>query len=118
MIRRNGEGKLASRKMFDGDGEAQFYSVLNGAEEMYGKGRLFSIVTLEKGCEVGYHVHHGDGETYFILSGEGEYNDNGTLTVLHPGDTSFTDDGEGHSLKCISDEPLKVVALILYTNIQ
>jgi len=114
MIRRSSEDNISRRKVFDGAGEAQFYTILKGAEEMYGKGHLFSMLTLEKGCEVGYHVHHGEGETYFILSGEGEYNDNGTVTVLHPGDTSFTDDGEGHGIKCISDEPLKAIALILY----
>ena len=27
---------------------------------------------------------------------------------------TFVDDGEGHALKCISDEPLEAIALILY----
>ena len=59
-------------------------------------------------------IHHGDGETYCIVSGRGEYNDNGTLVEVGPGDVTFVDDGEGHSLKNIGEEDLVSVALILY----
>ena len=31
--------------------------------------RVYAKVTLKKGCSVGYHVHNGDGEDYFVLSG-------------------------------------------------
>ena len=114
MIRRAEERTVVVKKMFDGAGEAKLAFILNGAEEMYGKGRVFSICTLKPGCEIGWHVHHGDGETYCILSGRGEYSDNGTPVTVGPGDVTFVDDGEGHSLKNIGEEDLVAVALILY----
>lgn len=114
MIRRKDEVPVTSKKMFNGAGEAQSRQILMGPDEMYGKGRLFNLVTLNPGCEIAWHVHHGDGETYFILSGSGEYNDNGNVTTVYPGDTTFVDDGEGHSLLNTGDVPLQAIALILY----
>lgn len=84
------------------------------AEKMYNKGRMFAHGILEKDCEVGWHVHQGDGETFYILSGEGEFNDNGEMTTVRAGDVCFTDEGKGHSLKNLKDEPLTYIALVLY----
>ena len=114
MVRRNEERKVDVKKMFDGDGQVILAHILNGAEEMYGKGRVFSIATLKPGCEIGWHVHHGDGETNYILSGRGEYSHNGTLTEVGPSDVMYVGDGEGHSMKAVGDEPLEMIALILY----
>lgn len=50
---------------------------LLGDKEMDGKVKLFARVTLEPGCSLGYHEHHGNSETYYILTGSGRYNDNG-----------------------------------------
>lgn len=88
---KGGEGYLVNRVILPADG-------------MYGKGRIFNTVTLEKNCEIGWHVHDGDGE----------YNDNGTVTTVRAGDVCFTDSGEGHSMKNLRDEPLVLVALVLY----
>lgn len=96
-----------------GEGYALFKSLIP-AELMGGKGRLFNHCRLEKNCEVGYHVHEGDTETYYILKGEAEYNDNGVMRKLYPGDVSFTASGEGHGIKNLGDEPLEFIALILY----
>lgn len=77
------------------------------------KGKLFNVVTLERDCEVGFHQHVCDCEVYFILSGEGELNDNGVITTVSAGDVVFTDDGESHSILNRHDEPLSMVALVL-----
>ena len=114
MVRRYDERIHEKRKMFGGEGEVLFHRILNGPDEMYGKGRVFSHAVLEKGAEVAWHVHHGDGETYLILKGEGLYNDNGVQRRGEAGDVTFTDDGEGHALRGISDEPLEAIALVLY----
>lgn len=114
MIRRNDERTIDIKQMFGGEGQARMARILENPEEMYGKGRVFSHVCLEKGCEVGWHIHNGDGETYYILRGEGEYSDNGNVVTVRAGDVTFVDDGEGHSLKNNNDEPLEAIALVLF----
>ena len=114
MVRYNKEAKYTEKKMFDGAGMARMRLILETNAEMYDKGRVFNHLFLDPGCEVGWHIHHGDGETYYILKGHGEYNDNGTVVTVGPGDVTFVDDGEGHSLKNIGDEPLEAIALILF----
>ena len=114
MIRRSDEKTVDVRKMFDGAGEAVMHRILNGADEMYGKGRVFSHLHLKPGCEVGWHVHQGDGETYYILRGRGLYNDNGTEVEVGPGDVTFVDSGEGHALLNNGEEELEAIALILF----
>lgn len=114
FIRRSDEKISESKIMFGGSGPAVMTKLLNGAEEMGGKGRVFNHFRLEKGCEIGWHIHRGDCETYYILKGEAEYNDNGTVKTLLPGDVTFTGDGEGHSIRNNRDEALEGIALILY----
>jgi len=114
MVRYNNEAKYTEKKMFDGAGKARMRLILESNAEMYDKGRVFNHLFLDPGCEVGWHIHHGDGETYYILKGHGEYNDNGTAVRVGPGDVTFVDDGEGHSLKNTGDEPLEAIALILF----
>ena len=114
MVRYAAEAKYTEKQMFDGAGTARMRLILESQEEMYGKGRVFNHLYLNPGCEVGWHIHHGDGETYYILRGHGEYNDNGTVVTVGPEDVTFVDAEEGHSLKAIGDEPLEAIALILF----
>ena len=113
-IRRKSEIPVSTKAMFGGPGEAENHSLIAGPEDLFGKGRVFSHFVLQPGCAVGWHVHKGDGEFYYILRGRGEYNDNGTLVELGPGDVSFTAPGEGHGILCVGDEPLEYIALILF----
>lgn len=115
MIRRSAEKTVVTREnMRGGQGIVKMENVLNGAEEMYGKGRLFAKIILEPGCSIGHHVHEGESETFYFLRGTGEYDDNGEITTVQAGDVAFAGDGEGHSIKNIGDEPLEFIALILY----
>ena len=75
--------------------------------------RMFSRVTIPAGCELGYHEHHGESETYYLLTGKGVYSDNGKEIEAKAGDVFFCDDGNGHGLKNTGDEELSFVALIL-----
>ena len=115
MIRKSSEKQVERKPApFNGTGEIQMASILNGPEEMHGKGRVFAQTTIFPGSAIGYHVHQGDGETYYILSGKGRYNDNGAITEVGPGDVTYCAPGQGHGLECIADEPVQMVALILY----
>ena len=115
MIRRSSE-KQSVRKPapFNGIGEITVRSLLNGPEEMENKGRVFGHTTVYPGSKIGLHTHKGDAETYYILSGHGKYNDNGTIVTVHPGDTTICNDGELHGLVNDGTEPLEFIALILY----
>ncbi|HPT82993.1 MAG TPA: cupin domain-containing protein [Limnochordia bacterium] len=115
MIRRSEERNVAVREnMRGGQGSVQMCHLLNGAAEMYEKGRLFAHFTLEPGCSIGYHVHEGEAEAYYFLTGTGEYNDNGVITTVQAGDVAVAWDGEGHGIKNIGTGPLEFIALILY----
>lgn len=85
-----------------------------GEKELNGKCGLYAKVTIEPGCTLGYHEHNGESETYYILSGEGNYNDNGTIRLVKTGDVTFTQSGSGHGLDNISDEDLVFMALIIF----
>ena len=75
--------------------------------------KLYSLVQLKPGEEVQYHMHVGESELYFIMSGRGEYNDNGTVVEVTPGMTTLTPSGEGHALKNTGSEMLSFIALNL-----
>lgn len=75
--------------------------------------RMFSQVTLKPGCELGHHEHHGETETYYILSGNGMYEDDGKAIPANPGDVFFCENGFGHGIKNNGREDLVFIALIL-----
>ena len=95
-----------------GDGHVRIEPLL-GDKEMDGKVKLFARVTLEPGCSLGYHEHHGNSETYYILTGSGRYNDNGVMLDVGPGDVTFTPSGSGHGLANTGKDNLEFMALII-----
>ncbi len=98
--------------MCGGTGFVTIQRILS-AEEMKGKCGLYAKVTIGPGSSLGYHEHHGESEIYFILSGQGEYNDNGTLRPIKQGDRTITVHGTGHGLANIGNEDLVFMALII-----
>lgn len=86
---------------------------LLGEKELNGKCALYAEVTLEPGCSVGYHEHHGESETYYILTGEGIYSDNGALRMVRKGDITFTPSGKGHAITNTGETNLVFMALII-----
>ncbi len=87
---------------------------LLGAAQLQNQCGLFAHVTIEPNSSLGYHEHHGEGESYYILRGTGLYSDNGTPVQVKAGDVVFCPDGEGHGIENTSaDQPLEFVALII-----
>ena len=89
------------------------HNFLNAFEGCNPKARLFSIAEVEPGQAVPFHVHNGENETYYFLSGVGLYNDNGTEVPVAAGMTTFCPAGEGHGVVNTGTAPLRFVALIL-----
>jgi len=114
MVRRGEEQQVTrNEQMRGGDGTVVLTRILD-ADELYGKGRLFSVITLEPGTSIGPHTHEGEMECFYLMRGECVLDDNGTEVVLHPGDTALTRHGERHSIANRGAETAELVALILY----
>lgn len=99
--------------MHGGEGHVIIKRLLD-EKQLNGKCGLYAEVTIEPGCSLGYHEHHGESETYYILSGKGIYSDNGTLRMVEAGDVTFTPDGKGHAMTNSGDENLVFMALIIF----
>lgn len=82
-------------------------------KELDGKCKLYSEITLEPNSNVGYHEHHGESETYYVLSGEGSFNDNGNIIPVKAGDVMHTPSGTGHGIENVGNENLVFMALII-----
>jgi len=115
MIRRASERVRTVKKMFGAPGELESLQILN-AGEFNDKGRLFNHCILKPGEGLGMHRHTGDFEIYYIIKGQGLYNDNGTETTVHAGDTTFCMDGEQHVILNNGTENLEFIALILFSK--
>ncbi len=106
--------QLKTQTKLNSDGtEKMFKTNLADFEGWNPKARLFSLVQVKPGEEVEFHMHVGESETFFILSGQGVYNDNGTTVDVTPGMVTFTPSGEGHSIKNTGDDLLSFIALIV-----
>ena len=80
-----------------GKGRMKLEKLLAPAE-MKDKCGLYARVTLPPGAVLGYHEHHGNNECYFMLAGEGVYDDTGVKRTIKAGDVTWTPDGSGHGL--------------------
>lgn len=105
------------KEMRGGKGEARILH-LAPPENLCSRARLFGQITLDPGCSIGYHEHHGESELFYILSGQGQFSDNGALHPVHPGDCAICPDGQGHAIENTGGVPLVFVALILYAGEQ
>ena len=114
MIRKANEREQAEREMFGGPGKA-LHTVLMTKDDIQGKGRVFNQVRLVPGAAIGKHTHTGDFEVYYILSGKGMYDDNGTEVEVGPGDVMLCRDGESHSLLNTGTENLELLAVVLFS---
>ena len=102
--------------MVGGPGRVLSSSLIEGPETLFHSGRLFAHSILEKDCGIGFHTHTDECELYYILKGEAEYNDNGQVRTVSAGDITYTGPGESHSLTNRRDEPVEIIALILYSE--
>ena len=115
MIRRKEECRTELREnMRGGEGTAISTSLISGPEELNGKGRVFSRITLNPGTSIGYHIHEKDSELFYILTGTGVYSDDGTDVNVRPGDVAICELGHGHSLANRGEEVLEIIALVIY----
>mgnify|MGYP000844250315 CR=1 FL=1 len=115
MIRKRAE-TIVERfdNKFGGEGYITVRSLVENEAEMNHKGRVFAHTTILPGHAIGFHIHENESETYYVYSGKGTFNDNGTLVPVAAGDTTFTPAGTGHGIQNTGEEPLELIALILF----
>jgi len=99
-------------QMRGGNGTVEITHIFK-QDELRGKARLFARITLNKGCSIGLHEHNGEEEIFYILSGKGIVNDNGSIKEVSAGDAVLTGNGASHSIENRSEEPLVMAAVIL-----
>lgn len=115
MIRKAEECKVEYREhMRDGNGTVELTSLISSPAELNDKGRLFSKITLNPGCSIGYHVHENDSELFYITKGTAQYNDAGTIKTVTAGDVTICPVGTGHGIANETNEVVEFVAVIVY----
>ena len=112
MIKVKKDLKINTETNSNGDVKL-FLSNLADFEFKNEKLRTFALAELKPGEEVEYHIHEGESESYYIISGEGEYNDNGEISRIFPGTVTFTPSGSGHGIKNTGSDMLTFIALII-----
>ena len=109
-------GSLMEREiregMRGGSGAVEILHVFR-QDELGGGARLFARLRLPKGSSIGHHVHDGEEEVFYILSGRGLVTEDAVATAVGPGDAVLTGGGAGHAIECRGDEPLELMAVIL-----
>lgn len=110
---REGERELVKVEHVNGGDGYIVREAMVTSEEVGEACKMYAKIHLDPGCEVGYHYHHGETESYFILTGHGTYDDNGEKQQANPGDLFLCKDGDAHGIKNTGDEELTFMALIL-----
>ena len=113
MVKRaEGMERGIRERMRGGTGTVEIVHVFHSTE-LKGKTRLFARLRLLPGASIGYHVHEGEEEIFYILSGSAQVTDGETEARMGPGDAVVTGGGAGHSLACAGSSPLELLAVIL-----
>lgn len=113
MIREAAKMKKETREnMRGGNGSVNVTHIFE-PDELTAKTRLFARMHLPAGASIGFHRHEGEEEVFYILSGRGIVDDDGTKREVGPGDAVLTGGGAGHAIEAVGDEPLEMVAVIL-----
>ena len=97
-----------------GKGVVMMEKLLNAPEEMLGKGRAYVRHTLNPGVSIGMHTHEKEMETMVLIAGKAKHIINGEVQHLKKGDIIGAMPGDTHSIACEGEEPLVVIAQVLY----
>lgn len=96
---RDGKGKMEGLYITDGD-------IFNGVN-------LLALFILDPKSSIGYHIHQGEGELYYIIEGEGLFIEDNKEYKVSKGDFCLIESGQGHALVNESDtKRLKFIAVV------
>ncbi len=113
MIKRIAEmEKEVRERMREGAGTVEILHVFRSSE-LKGKTRLFARLRLPVGSSIGYHLHEGEEEIFYILAGSALVTESGEVSRVGPGEAVLTGGGSGHSIENAGTGPLELLAVIL-----
>lgn len=113
MVIRKGEHPVEVREHARGGDGSILLNHLATQEQTFNHCRMVVRAVLEPGSSMGYHAHENEIEFFYVLEGAIEVNDNGNTVVVYPGDTVFSGEGEGHSLRAHGDQPAEYLAIVV-----
>lgn len=73
---------------------------------------MAATIALDPGASIGSHVHESNEEIYYVISGHGQFEDDGTIHPVGPGDLLLTLQSHRHALRNDGHEPLVILAVI------
>lgn len=110
MVRR--EVVEEKKEVKGGKGSIFFHHVID-KEEFLGHGRLLAKLVFPPGSSIGWHVHEGETEPYYIIAGEGTYTDSdGSKHIVRKGDCCIIEEGHGHCIENTGTEDLELIAVV------
>jgi len=80
-------------------------------DEMNGKGRGVNLIELPPGTSIGHHPHLDSSEQFYVIEGEGMFDDNGTVTAIKAGETGVMAPGEYHGIENTGASVMKIIAV-------
>jgi mannose-6-phosphate isomerase-like protein (cupin superfamily) len=113
MVKKSSELKGEPKENVRGGSGVLEFSNYFTQEELQNKARLCTKITINPGCSIGLHEHVNEEEIFFIISGSGTLNDNGTICEIKAGDASLTRNKEFHSIENTGKEPIEMLAVVI-----
>lgn len=107
----SGITKEIRKNMRGGDGEVTIANWID-KPKLPPNVRLMGVIELPPGASIGEHAHEGEAEVFHIISGAGEYNDDGEAVEVKSGDTCVCASGQRHGIKNTGGRPLIFNAVI------
>jgi mannose-6-phosphate isomerase-like protein (cupin superfamily) len=96
-----------------GKGEVQLVHIME-RDEFQNKGRLFALNIIEPGGSIGMHTHKGELEAYYVLKGEGIFDEEGVRKPIKAGELGYITVGQSHAIENTGDTNLEFIALVLF----
>lgn len=113
-ISKNQEAKReVQQNCHDGVGSILFREVFSKMDFQSSLEHLHETI-VEPYSTIGYHLHSGNEEIYYILEGEGTMTVNNAVIRIVPGDAVITHSGDWHGLT--NDSSAKVKILVFQCN--
>ena len=112
MVIRRSEMRTERReRMRGGEGIVSVTSLVGSGDLPHG--RLLADLSIPPGAGIGEHEHGAETEYFIIHGGRGIVVDSGVEREVSAGDVVVTGGGATHSIRNASDQPLRLIALII-----